>query len=242
MVNTIGTIALIKKESLLWLHINFTFGLWSWNSKCQYVWFANPHWMGGVSKPIRRSTLSLSLRATSHTRLWARDHYTSNTLIGRKDGAWSKLASHYAWETNEIRECKMDVKSTWIPTWHQMDQVSWSLENHLLTVGLTQNLNITHNRWFILLYYVWGPAWIEFQWDQIWLRARSHMTLHYTWGSMSRLHDLGGCVGTAFGHFLVGSHNFMVTALDSCVKWPLKCPQYIAPHTLNSIICRRFHR
>ena len=27
--------------------------------------------------------------------------------------------------------------------------------------------------------------------------------------------------GTAFGHFLVGSHNFMITALGSCVKWPL---------------------
>ena len=25
----------------------------------------------------------------------------------------------------------------------------------------------------------------------------------------------------AFGHFLLGSHNFMVTALGSCVKWPL---------------------
>ena len=24
-----------------------------------------------------------------------------------------------------------------------------------------------------------------------------------------------------FGHFLLGSHNFMVTALGSCVKWPL---------------------
>ena len=25
----------------------------------------------------------------------------------------------------------------------------------------------------------------------------------------------------AFGHFHLGSHNFMVTALGSCVKWPL---------------------
>jgi hypothetical protein len=25
----------------------------------------------------------------------------------------------------------------------------------------------------------------------------------------------------AFGHFLLGSHNFIVTALGSCVKWPL---------------------
>jgi hypothetical protein len=27
------------------------------------------------------------------------------------------------------------------------------------------------------------------------------------------------CVGTTFGHFLLGSHNFMVMALGSCVKW-----------------------
>ena len=37
----------------------------------------------------------------------------------------------------------MDVKSTWIPTWHRMDHVSWSLglfsTNHLLEVALTQN-------------------------------------------------------------------------------------------------------
>ena len=28
------------------------------------------------------------------------------------------------------------------------------------------------------------------------------------------------CLGTAFGHFLLGSHNFMVIALGLCVKWP----------------------
>ena len=37
----------------------------------------------------------------------------------------------------------MDVKSTWIPTLHRMDHVSWSLglfsKNHLLEVSLTQN-------------------------------------------------------------------------------------------------------
>jgi hypothetical protein len=26
-----------------------------------------------------------------------------------------------------VCECKMDVKSTWIPTWHRMDHVSWLL-------------------------------------------------------------------------------------------------------------------
>ena len=38
----------------------------------------------------------------------------------------SKFASHYTWETDIVCECKMDAKSTWIPTWHRMDNVSWS--------------------------------------------------------------------------------------------------------------------
>jgi hypothetical protein len=40
----------------------------------------------------------------------------------------SKFASsHYASGTNGVCECKMDAKSTWIPTWHRMDHFSWSL-------------------------------------------------------------------------------------------------------------------
>ena len=41
-----------------------------------------------------------------------------------------------------VCECEMDVKSTWIPMWHQMDHVSWSLGLFLkvvLEVDLTQN-------------------------------------------------------------------------------------------------------
>ena len=37
--------------------------------------------------------------------------------------SWFKFASHYAWGTNWVCECKMDVE----PTWHQMGHVSWSL-------------------------------------------------------------------------------------------------------------------
>ena len=40
------------------------------------------------------------------------------------------------------------------------------------------------------------------------LRARDHTTLFWR------------RVRTAFGHVLLGSHNFMVTALGSCAKWP----------------------
>jgi hypothetical protein len=35
---------------------------------------------------------------------------------------------------------------------------------------------------------------------------------------VTTLHDFGGVL-VAFGHFLLGSHNFMVTAFGSCVKW-----------------------
>ena len=52
-----------------------------------------------------------------------------------------------------------------------------------------------HNRWFILFHHVWGPAWMEIHWTSIWLRARSHMTSHYTWGSVTTLHDFGSVLG-----------------------------------------------
>ena len=72
----------------------------------------------------------------------------------------------------------------------------------------------------ILFYHVWGPAWIEIQWNNIWLRIRSHMTSHYTWGSVTTLHEFGGVLGRPLDTFFWVSHNLMVTALGSCVKWP----------------------
>jgi hypothetical protein len=33
-------------------------------------------------------------------------------------------------------------------------------------------------------------------------------------------HDLGGVLGRHLDTFLLGCHNFVVTALGSCVKWP----------------------
>ena len=76
--------------------------------------------------PLMLSIYGLQLRATSHTRLRARDHYTSSILIGGKGGA-SPSSLHTKLEgPTKVCECKMDVKSTWIPTWHPSDQVSWS--------------------------------------------------------------------------------------------------------------------
>jgi hypothetical protein len=89
---------------------------------------------------------------------------------------------------NGVCECKMDVKSTWISTWHRMDHVSWSFglfqkpplggRPNTKLLGDHGTLNV-HNRWFILFYHVWGPAWTDIHWNSIWLRAQSHMTSHY---------------------------------------------------------------
>jgi hypothetical protein len=42
-----------------------------------------------------------------------------------------------------LSECKMDVQSTWVSTWHQVDHVfmvTWTIFiNHLSKVGPTQN-------------------------------------------------------------------------------------------------------
>ena len=77
-----------------------------------------------------------------------------------------------------------------------------------------------HNHQSIPIYRAWRPAWIEIDWNSILLRARSHMTPHYTWGSATTLTWFQRCLGTPFGHFLLGSHKFTVTALGLCVKWP----------------------
>ena len=58
-----------------------------------------------------------------------------------------------------------------------------------------------HNCWFNLFYHVWGPAWIEIHWNSIWLRAWSDMTSHYTWRSMTMLHDFGGVLGQPLDTF-----------------------------------------
>ena len=107
-------------------------------------------------------------RATSHTGLRARDHYTSSSLVGGKRRSRSKFALHNTWRTHGVYEWKMDVKSTWILTWHQIDScfmVTWIIfKNHLCDVhrpntklGDHGTPNV-HNRWFFLFYYVWGPA------------------------------------------------------------------------------------
>ena len=168
-------------------------------------------------------------RAPLHTRDWEPVtifNYTSSTLIGGKGGAGLISSLH-----TTLEGATEYANARWMSSLHGfLRGIKWIMfHGHLdpflggrpntKPSGDNGTLN-AHNCWFILFYRVWGPAWIEVHWHSIWLRARSHMTSHYTWGCVTTLHDFGGVLGTAFGHLLLGSHNFTVTALGSCVKWP----------------------
>ena len=97
----------------------------------------------------------------------------------------------------------MGVKSTWIPTWHWMDHVSWSLGLFSKIASWCRpntkpgdhGIMNTHNCWFILFYHVWGPTRIGIHRNSIWLRAQLHMSSHYSWGSVTTLHDFEGVLG-----------------------------------------------
>ena len=126
----------------------------------------------------------------------------------------SKFTSHYAGGTNGVCECKMGCKvymDSYLASNGPCFVLTWFLLKEPPLGGRPNTkpgdhgtLN-AHNRWFILFYYVWGYAWIEIHRNSIWLRTQSHMTSHYTWGSITKVHDYG----SVFGHFLLGSHNFI---------------------------------
>jgi hypothetical protein len=91
--------------------------------------------------------------------------------------------------------------------------VTWTIsKNHLWEVGLTQNREtmalqtLTTVKLFDF-YHVWGPAWLEIYWNSIWLRVQSHMTSHYTWGSMTTIHDFEGVLGQPLDTFFWALKN-----------------------------------
>jgi hypothetical protein len=116
--------------------------------------------------------VGMELRATSHTRLRARDQHTSSTLIGRKGGAGpSSLHTTLEGPTEY-------VDAQWMWSLHGfLHDIDWVMfHGHLdyfqkppfggrpnTKPGDHGTLN-AHNCWLILFYHVWGPAWIEIHW------------------------------------------------------------------------------
>ena len=150
------------------------------------------------------------LRATPHTRLRACDHYTPSTIIGGKVELVQvrfTLCLRDQWSMWMQDGCKVYMDS-YMARNGSCFMVTWTIfKNHLLEVGLTQNWETLALRTLTTIglfyfYHVWGPAWIEIHWNSIWLRAQSHMTSHYTWGSVTTLHDFGGVLGRPLDTFL----------------------------------------
>ena len=88
-------------------------------------------------------------------------------------------------------ECKVYMDS-YMASNGSCFMVTWTLGGRPNTKPGDHDTPNTHNRWFILFYHVWGPTWMEIHWNNIWLRNWSHITSHYTWGSVTTLHDFGG--------------------------------------------------
>ena len=109
-------------------------------------------------------------RATSHTRLRARDHYSSSTLVGGKGGA-GPTSLH-----TSLKGPMEYVNARWLQSLHGflhgIERIMFhghlaffpkpSLGDRLDTkLGDHGTLN-AHNHWFILLYRAWGPTWTKF--------------------------------------------------------------------------------
>ena len=164
-------------------------------------------------------------KATSHMRLRARDQYIS------KHSHWWKRWSRTKFVLHTTLEGPMEyVNARWMWSLHGfLHGIQWIVfRGHLDYIQKpplefrpnTKPLGDhgtpnAHNCRFILFCDAWGHTWIEVHWNCIWLRAPLHMafTLHL------RVHNhttwFWRCLGTAFGHFLLGSPNFMVMAHGS---------------------------
>ena len=123
------------------------------------------------------------------------------------------------------------VNARWMYAWHQMNHVFMvtctiskkpPLGGKPTTKPGDHGTPNVHNLRFILFYYVWGPACIEIRWNCIRLRAHAHMNSHDTWRFVTALHEFGSVSGRSLQNSLLGSHDFMVTALGPTLIRPTK--------------------
>jgi hypothetical protein len=97
-------------------------------------------------------------------------------------------------------------------------------KNHLLEVGLTQNRETMALRMLTTVGLFYLPTWVDIHWNNIWLRAWSYMTSHYTWGSVTTLHDFGGVLGQPLDIFfwaLIISWSQLLARVWSGPEWAL---------------------
>ena len=193
-----------------WVQRNYSIdGAQVSSSKCLsklhiiWVWTSQPpspvgsDWHGSLYYTLGagHETESLWPSHFKHSHWWKRaEPVQVRYFTLRSRGRWSRCV--------EDDGCKVDMDSYMVSNGSRF-MVTWTVfKHHFLGVGSTQNWETVALRTFatVGLFY-FNP-----------LRARSHMASHYAWGSVTTLHDSDGALGRPFGHFLLGSHNLMVTA------------------------------
>ena len=167
----------------------------SFPHKCGRGALGRPRSEGGVGEAgpnQMKMWSSPGLMVTSHTKLRTPDHFNSNTHWWKRRSR-SKFASHYAWGTNGVCECKMDVTSTW-DSYMTLNGSSFMVTrtifiNHLLEVGVIWNhktISLQTLTTIDLLYFImvedpheWKFIEISFGWapGDIWL----HTTVEDQW-------------------------------------------------------------
>ena len=93
-----------------------------------------------------------------------------------------------------------------------------------------------HNHYYIIFYYVWGFAWLNIYWNSIWLRVQSRMTSHYTWVSVTTLHDFGGVLGWPLDTFIwaltMSWSRLLARVWSSSKIWTQNRPYCVVWHRL----------
>ena len=174
--------------------------------------------------------MRITLRATSHIRLRAHDHCTSSTLIRGK----AELVQ-FCFTLCLLRD---QQRSMWMQDGCGVYMDSYMASNESCFPGQLDYFQKpplgdrpdtksgdhgtpnAHNCWFNLL----SCARTRMNRNSLKCHLVEGMVMHnfyYTWGSMTTLHEFERVVGRLLDTCLLGSHNFVVTALGSCVKWPL---------------------
>jgi hypothetical protein len=131
--------------------------------------------------------------------------------FGGKGGAGPSLPSHYAWGTNGVCVCKMDGCKVYVDSYmasngscFMVTRINFKqppLRGRPDPLSGDHDTPNAHNQSLILFYHVWGPGWIKIHWNSIRLRAGRIWLSHYTWGSMTTLHDFGGVLGRPLDTF-----------------------------------------
>ena len=183
------------------------------------------------TSPSRSFSNTTTLRATSHTRLRAHDHYASSTPIGGKGGAGPSLPHTTLEGPTEY------VNAKWMESLHGFLHIIKRImfHGHLdyfqkpplrgrpNTNPRDHNTLNAHNHWFILLYHMWRPTWtkqnpikIAFNWwpGHIWL----HTTLKGPWPHYIILEvHWAGLRTHSFGLLQLHGHGYWLMH----AKWPL---------------------